>query len=167
MVQPTPMCTGPVQPPGKPVLPGQQPLVSSWGLHAAGLHHCPSRLIHPLCQWRLVRSQDESGLGPKGWWDQATWGPMGALNKPSLGCWLTGTFTALQESAMPLPFTADLSRRRGAFFQLRMLGAANRTQLSPCSATGVWLQSRAKEKRKTNQGNSLDYPQLSKDNFLA
>lgn len=56
VVQPPPVCPGPVQPPCESVLPGQQPLVSGRGLHAAGLYHRPARLIHPLRQWRLVRS---------------------------------------------------------------------------------------------------------------
>ena len=56
VVQPPPVCPGPVQPPCESVLPGQQPLVSRRGLHAAGLYHRPARLIHPLRQWRLVRS---------------------------------------------------------------------------------------------------------------
>lgn len=67
VVQPPPVCPGPVQPPGQSVLPRQQPLVSGRGLHAAGLHHRPSRLVHPLCQWRLVRSRAEKRPGPMGW----------------------------------------------------------------------------------------------------
>lgn len=55
-----------MQPPGEPVLPRQQPLVSGRGIHAAGLHHRPSSLIHPLRQWRLVRSGAEEGPGPVG-----------------------------------------------------------------------------------------------------
>lgn len=66
VVQPPPLRPGPVPPPGEPVLPWQQPLVSSRGLHAAGLRHRPSSLVHPLCQWRLVSSGAQMGLGREG-----------------------------------------------------------------------------------------------------
>lgn len=72
VVQPPPLCPRPVQPPGESVLPWQQPLVSCWGIHAAGVHHRPPSLIHPLCQWRLVRSGAEKGPGPVGWGHQGS-----------------------------------------------------------------------------------------------
>lgn len=70
VVQPPPVCPGPVQPPCESVLPGQQPLVSGRGLHAAGLYHRPARLIHPLRQWRLVRSWGPQ-MSPEPWFLQA------------------------------------------------------------------------------------------------
>lgn len=61
VVQPPHVCPGPVQPAGESVFPRQQPLVPGRGLHAAGLHHRPSRLIYALRQRRLVRSRAEKG----------------------------------------------------------------------------------------------------------
>lgn len=70
VVQPPPVRPGPLQPPGESVLPWQQPLVSCWGVHAAGFHHRPPSLIYPLRQWRLVRSGAEKGPSPVGWGHQ-------------------------------------------------------------------------------------------------
>lgn len=54
MVQPLPVLAGPQGSSGEPVHAGEQPLVSYWWFHAAGLRdHAPGP-VHTLRQWSLV-----------------------------------------------------------------------------------------------------------------
>ncbi|KAG8538297.1 hypothetical protein GDO81_022893, partial [Engystomops pustulosus] len=54
VVQPAPLSPGAAPHPGEPVHPGEQPVVSCWRVHAAGVGgHAPGA-VHTLCQWSLV-----------------------------------------------------------------------------------------------------------------